>query len=40
MRAIPGGPFTGEKALPEAVIQALNEKYHFNDVYIKYGGLS
>lgn len=31
MRAIPGGPFTGEKALPEAVIQALNEKYHFND---------
>lgn len=31
MRAIPGGPFTSEKALPEAVIQALNEKYHFND---------
>ena len=31
MRAIPGGPFTAEKALPEAVLQALNEKYHFND---------
>lgn len=31
MRAIPGGPFTGEKALPPAVIEALNEKYHFND---------
>lgn len=31
MRIIPGGPFTGEKALPPAVLQALNEKYHFND---------
>lgn len=31
MRIIPGGPFTREKALPEAVLQALNNKYHLND---------
>lgn len=31
MHAIPGGPFQSEKALPEAVIQALNEKYHLSD---------
>jgi oligopeptide transport system permease protein len=31
MHAIPGGPFQSEKALPEAVIQALNEKYHLDD---------
>jgi len=31
MHAVPGGPFQSEKALPEAVIQALNEKYHLDD---------
>lgn len=31
MHAIPGGPFTREKALPEKVMEALNEKYHLND---------
>ncbi|OYT15540.1 MAG: peptide ABC transporter permease [Bacteroidetes bacterium 4572_77] len=31
MHAIPGGPFTREKPLPPAVIEALNEKYHLND---------
>lgn len=30
MHAIPGGPFTREKALPEAVIKALEAKYHLN----------
>ena len=31
MHAIPGGPFTRDRRLPEAVEQALNEKYHLND---------
>lgn len=31
MHAVPGGPFTSEKELPEAVMQALEEKYHLND---------
>ncbi len=31
MHAVPGGPFTSEKELPEQVLQALNEKYHLND---------
>ena len=31
MHAIPGGPFTREKALPEAVLEALNQKYHLDD---------
>jgi len=31
MHAIPGGPFTREKALPPKVMEALNEKYHLND---------
>jgi oligopeptide transport system permease protein len=31
MHAIPGGPFTQERKLPDAVEQALNEKYHLND---------
>ena len=31
MRIIPGGPFTREKALPEAVLNALNAKYHLDD---------
>jgi len=31
MHAIPGGPFTREKPLPEAIIKALNEKYKLDD---------
>jgi len=31
MHAIPGGPFSREKALPEATIQMLNERYHLDD---------
>jgi oligopeptide transport system permease protein len=31
MHAIPGGPFTRDRRLPEAVEQALNEKYHLDD---------
>ena len=31
MHAIPGGPFTREKALPDAVLAALNAKYHLDD---------
>lgn len=37
MHAIPGGPFTREKPLPEAIVKALNEKYHLDDpVYKQY----
>ncbi|MBN2259415.1 MAG: ABC transporter permease [Clostridiales bacterium] len=35
MHAIPGGPFTREKALPAEVLEALNEKYHLNDPLYK-----
>jgi oligopeptide transport system permease protein len=31
MHALPGDPFTSEKALPEAVMQNLRERYHLND---------
>lgn len=31
MHAIPGGPFTREKQLPDAVLAALNAKYHLDD---------
>mgnify|MGYP002351686462 CR=1 FL=1 len=31
MHAIPGGPFTGEKNLPPAVIQNIMERYKLND---------
>lgn len=31
MHAIPGGPFTSEKKLPEVIEKALEEKYHLND---------
>lgn len=31
MHAVPGGPFTQERELPEQVEAALNEKYHLND---------
>lgn len=30
MRMIPGGPFTGEKTLPEEILRNLNEKYGLN----------
>jgi oligopeptide transport system permease protein len=35
MHSIPGGPFTREKALPPAVIEALNKKYHLDDPLYK-----
>lgn len=34
MHSIPGGPFTREKALPEAILNVLEEKYHLNDPLI------
>ncbi|OPL09539.1 MAG: peptide ABC transporter permease [delta proteobacterium ML8_F1] len=35
MHAIPGGPFSSEKQLPEEVLEALNEKYNLNDPLYK-----
>ncbi len=34
MRAIPGGPFTREKALPDQIIAQLNAKYNLDDPVI------
>jgi len=34
-KAIPGGPFTKEKALPEAVERNIEARYHLNDPLIK-----
>lgn len=31
MHSIPGGPYTTEKELPEAIMVNINEKYHLND---------
>ncbi len=31
MHAVPGGPFSREKALPEATLKILNERYHLDD---------
>ena len=31
MRAIPGGPFTDEKAIPSFVLERMNERYGLND---------
>ncbi len=31
MHAVPGGPFTQEKALPQETINLLNQRYHLND---------
>ena len=31
MHAVPGGPFTREKALPEETIKMLNQRYHLDD---------
>jgi ABC-type dipeptide/oligopeptide/nickel transport system permease component len=42
MHAVPGGPFTREKALPEETLKVLNERYHLDDPmwkqYIDYLG--
>lgn len=42
MHSIPGGPFTAERALPDAVMRNINERYHLNDPlwkqYIDYLG--
>lgn len=35
MHSIPGGPFTREKTLQPAVLEALNEKYHLDDPLFK-----
>jgi len=38
MRAIPGGPFTDEKAIPSFVLEKMMDRYHLNDpLYIQYG---
>lgn len=31
MHAVPGGPFTAEKNLPESVMKNINERYHLSD---------
>jgi oligopeptide transport system permease protein len=31
MHAVPGGPFTQDKPLPQSIINALNARYHLND---------
>lgn len=38
MKAIPGDPFTQEKALPKEIIDALYEHYHLNDPWYKQYG--
>ena len=38
MHAVPGGPFSREKALPEETIKMLNERYHLDDpLWKQYG---
>ena len=38
MRAIPGGPFTDEKAIPSFVLEKMNARYGLNDpLYVQYG---
>lgn len=38
MRAIPGGPFTDEKAIPSFVLEKMMDRYHLNEpLYIQYG---
>ena len=38
MRAIPGGPFTDEKAIPQFVLEKIMQRYHLNDpLYVQYG---
>ena len=37
MRAIPGGPFTDEKAIPPKIMEKILERYHMNDpLYVQY----
>jgi len=39
MHAVPGGPFTREKSLPEETIRILNERYHLDDpLHVQYAG--
>ena len=35
VHSIPGGPFSADKAVPEEVLKALNERYHLNDPIYK-----
>lgn len=35
MHAIPGGPFTRERPVPDEIMKALNEKYHLDDPLFK-----
>jgi oligopeptide transport system permease protein len=35
MHAVPGGPFTQDKPLPQSIINALNARYHLNDPFWK-----
>ena len=38
MRAIPGGPFTDEKAIPSFVLEKMMSRYGLNDpLYVQYG---
>ena len=38
MRAIPGGPFTDERAIPSYVLEKIMDRYSLNDpLYIQYG---
>ena len=38
MHAIPGGPFTNEKAIPSFVLEKMNDRYGLNDpIHIQYG---
>ena len=34
MHSIPGGPFTRERPVPDAIMESLNEKYHLDDPLI------
>ncbi len=35
MHAVPGGPFTREKALPKEIIKNLEKKYHLDEPYVQ-----
>ena len=38
MRAIPGGPYTGEKGIPPHIMAKIMERYRLNDpLYVQYG---
>jgi oligopeptide transport system permease protein len=37
MHSIPGGPFTRERPVPDAILASLNEKYHLDDpLFVQY----